>query len=321
MITGRDQQPDGCLDAETLAAWVDGGLDARAAAMAESHVSSCERCREIIALISHTETVPGSRLSVPELPWHRRLRAAWMIPLAASVAAVGLWMIVPANRLATVPPSLQPESSLARDRAPTAPAEAPAGALRAAEPKRQQPAAPAIDQLAKSVRSAPDPSKNKEQKLADRQGAREDRLEERVAAGRPAPPAAAAPAAQALGRMNVNVSPREIASPDPRTRWRLLDGGTVEYTADGGVTWETLSTGVTEQLMAGSSPTTDVCWIVGRGGLVLLTTDGRRWQRVAFPETLDLSGVQATDSRSALVTAADGMLFRTIDGGVSWSRP
>jgi photosystem II stability/assembly factor-like uncharacterized protein len=180
---------------------------------------------------------------------------------------------------------------------------------------------PSVDQLARSRELPPDPAKNKEEKLADRRTERDDRIEQRDAPARPAEPAAAAPTAQAFGRLNANASPIEIASPNSRTRWRLAGVGTVEYTSDAGVTWETLSTGVTEQLTAGSSPTADVCWIVGKGGIVLLTTDGRRWQRIAFPEVIDLAGVQATDNRSALVIAADGMLFRTNDAGATWSRP
>ena len=40
-----------CLDGETLAAWVEGGLSRTDAAMAEAHVSSCPRCQEIAGLI------------------------------------------------------------------------------------------------------------------------------------------------------------------------------------------------------------------------------------------------------------------------------
>ena len=83
MNTERDQPDNGHLDAETLAAWVDGGLDPRAAAMAESHVSSCDRCQEIVALISQAESVHAAQLPVPD-PWYRRLRAAWLVPLTAT---------------------------------------------------------------------------------------------------------------------------------------------------------------------------------------------------------------------------------------------
>ncbi|MEO8680938.1 MAG: YCF48-related protein [Vicinamibacterales bacterium] len=327
-----------CLDAETLAAWADGGLDPAAAAMAEAHVSSCDRCQAILGLMAKTEPV----LVPAEAPWFRRFRAGWLIPLTAGVAAVGLWMIVPANRSTTVPPTQPAAADEARtqpaneaqtqatnevqNQAPAATTQAPAESSRMADAKRQKQEPAAVDQLAKNVESPT--AGAKEEKAADR--ARADLFEARDEPARPmaAPPAPAAPAAgasaapaQALGRVNAKALSSEIASPNPRTRWRLRGGGNVEYTPDGGQTWEATPTGVTEQLTAGSSPTADVCWMVGKDGVVLLTTDGRHWQRLAFPETIDLAAVLASDSRSALVTAADGMLFRTNDGGASWNRP
>ena len=318
----RDRQHDDCLDAETLAAWADGGLDPAAAAMAEAHVSSCERCQEIVGLMAHTATVPDARVAAPGLPWWRQFRAGWLIPLTAGVAAVGLWMIVPAERPASRPqaPPLQADAAKSRDEAPAAPTAAPAEPVRERQAPRPQQAPVVVDQLAKSLEK-PDASKNKEEKqLADRQAARVDALAETVTVV-PQAPAAVVAAPQALGRVNAKAASREIASPNPRTRWRLLDGGNVDYTSDGGANWEAVATGVTDRLTAGSSPTADVCWIVGDNGIVLLTTDGRRWQHLAFPETMDLAAVQATDSRSALVTTADGMLFQTRDGGLTWTRP
>jgi len=80
-------------------------------------------------------------------------------------------------------------------------------------------------------------------------------------------------------------------------------------------------TGIAAVLTAGAAPTTTVCWVVGRGGVVLLTTDGRTWRRVAFPEMTDLSAVRATDARTASVSTADGRIFSTSDGGATWDRP
>jgi photosystem II stability/assembly factor-like uncharacterized protein len=62
-----------------------------------------------------------------------------------------------------------------------------------------------------------------------------------------------------------------------------------------------------------------VCWLVGARGLVLLTTDAVRWRRMAFPESVDLVAVQATDASHATVTAADGRRFSTSDGGATWT--
>jgi photosystem II stability/assembly factor-like uncharacterized protein len=75
------------------------------------------------------------------------------------------------------------------------------------------------------------------------------------------------------------------------------------------------------ELVAGSAPSSGVCWVVGGSGVVLLTIDGgTTWRRVSFPEATDLRSVEATDSRVATITAGDGRTFRTTDGGVSWQR-
>ena len=110
-----------------------------------------------------------------------------------------------------------------------------------------------------------------------------------------------------------------IASLALPARWRI-SGTTLEHSTDGGSTWSSVATGVTSELTAVSSPSSIVCWVVGRGGVVLRTTDGQNFSRVAFPEITDLSAVQATDARSASVTASDGRVFRTSDGGAHVAR-
>jgi photosystem II stability/assembly factor-like uncharacterized protein len=52
-----------------------------------------------------------------------------------------------------------------------------------------------------------------------------------------------------------------------------------------------------------------------------LSTDGRTWQRVAFPESVDLVSIRASDGVNATVTAADGRTFTTTDGGRTWRLP
>ena len=42
------------LDAETVAAWMDGGLDATSLATAEAHASNCERCQALLATVAKT---------------------------------------------------------------------------------------------------------------------------------------------------------------------------------------------------------------------------------------------------------------------------
>jgi photosystem II stability/assembly factor-like uncharacterized protein len=111
-----------------------------------------------------------------------------------------------------------------------------------------------------------------------------------------------------------------IVSSNPATRFRLLRGGGVQRSADAGATWRTEVTGATDTLTAGASPSPSVCWLIGPSGMVLLSTDGRSWRRIVFPETVDLRSVAATDDESATVTTADGRAFATTDGGQTWSR-
>lgn len=112
---------------------------------------------------------------------------------------------------------------------------------------------------------------------------------------------------------------RDIVSPNPTVRWRVGAAGSIQYSTTGGSSWQPLASGVAVDLTAGASPSASVCWVVGRSGTVLLTTNGIRWQRVAFPETLDLTAVEAADARSAKVTAVTGRSFRTVDGGATWT--
>jgi len=155
--------------------------------------------------------------------------------------------------------------------------------------------------------------------------------ERRAQAFAPGPPAAVTPV---IGGANAvtparetatmaasRASPLEILSPDRSSRWRPGAGGAVEYSSDGGATWQPLATGVSADLTAGASPSASVCWLVGRAGTVVLSTDGRRWQRVTFPEAADLTAVSATDARTATVTTADGRRFSTTDGGLTWRQP
>jgi len=94
----------------------------------------------------------------------------------------------------------------------------------------------------------------------------------------------------------------------------------VQRSADGGATWQTQTTGVSDTLSGGSSPTPSVCWLVGPGGIVLRTTDGRSWTRIPFPEAVPLISIRATDDQTATVTTEDGRQFATEDGGRRWTR-
>lgn len=96
MNTDRDH-----LDAETVAAWMDGGLDGAALAAAEAHASNCDRCQELLATV--TKTLPEAAGSVSATGSLKATGGAWwrwwMAPIAATAAAVTLWMVVPQEQL------------------------------------------------------------------------------------------------------------------------------------------------------------------------------------------------------------------------------
>jgi hypothetical protein len=143
------------------------------------------------------------------------------------------------------------------------------------------------------------------------------------------PPSGSAAAADVAGfgparapalAMKMAATPSPIVSPDVNTQWRIVPNGGVERSTDRGATWQQQSTGVTVTLSAGVAPSSKVCWLVGPAGIVVRSTDGGTWQRVAFPEAIDLASIRATDDMHAVVTAADGRTFTTADGGRTWTR-
>ncbi len=84
--------------------------------------------------------------------------------------------------------------------------------------------------------------------------------------------------------------------------------------------WISQSSGVTTDLLDGSAASHSVCWVVGKSGTLLRTTDGgEHWQRVTPPSAHDLIAVTATNSQIATVTAEPGVRFTTHDGGVTWA--
>jgi Photosynthesis system II assembly factor YCF48 len=110
-----------------------------------------------------------------------------------------------------------------------------------------------------------------------------------------------------------------IVSPGGAVRWRVLRGRIVEHSSDGGANWATQYTATDNAvLLSGAAPSSTVAWLVGRAGMVLVTTDGRTWQRVGFPEAVDLVIVTATDARTATVTTADKRTFITTNSGQTW---
>jgi hypothetical protein len=289
---GGDTRPPGaCLDAETLAAWADGGLPAAQRALVEAHVADCDRCLAMAGAMATTAPPTAEA----EGPTWSPIR--WLLPLTTAAVAVTAWLVVRPAEPPTI--STAPVSDAAEMAKPTETLSGAETELRERAESRR------ADQPAPQRKAAPPP------------------------ADPTAPPTAAAvPPAQPVGELKDERQQAfarsaqlsgVILSPDPNIRWRLR-GSVVERTTDGAASWVAQEDGVDTELLAGASPARDVAWIVGRRGTILLTTDGTTWERLPFPEKAsDLVAITAQDAARATVTTSDGRTYVTTDGGRNWS--
>ncbi len=109
-----------------------------------------------------------------------------------------------------------------------------------------------------------------------------------------------------------------IATSNPAVIWRVSRGGKIERSSNAGHTWQAQPSGVTTDLVAGSAPSETVCWVVGRAGTILRTTDGEHWEKISSPTRLDLASIEAQDALHATLVAADQTRYFTEDGGQTW---
>jgi hypothetical protein len=118
--------------------------------------------------------------------------------------------------------------------------------------------------------------------------------------------------------VGVQPGPTTILTPDPAILWRFAGSGFVERSTDGGATWQGEEASAGAVLIAGAAPSADVCWLVGRDGLILMTKDAKTWKKIAPPVEGDFIAVSAESAPKATVTAADGRKFSTNNGGKKW---
>src|SRR4051812_46019862 len=93
-----DESGAACVDAESLAAWIDGGLSADARARVEHHAAGCARCQALLASMARTAPALDDR------PWWRSSIAKWAVPIAAMATALVVWVAVDRDS-SRLPPS------------------------------------------------------------------------------------------------------------------------------------------------------------------------------------------------------------------------
>ena len=138
----RDGATGACLDAETLAAWTDGGLTGHALEAAQLHVADCSRCQELAGTLAR---ITGIAPQPEPVPVSRRW-LAWFVPLTAAAAALAIWIAVP-DRNALVRPAAAPQRELQGKAAEPKPVEP-----HAAEPQPKAPTpAPPLDRRSQVI--------------------------------------------------------------------------------------------------------------------------------------------------------------------------
>src|SRR5687767_6565917 len=286
----NDERATECLDAETLAALADDTLPAAVRRDAEAHLADCDRCQALTAAMVRTDATGTMAVEVS------RTRRAfnWLVPAAAAATAVALWVLVPDQRTPPPAPAISDQQTSAAP--PTAAVETER--RDSLEPRAipENEVAPASPTASLADRPSPAPAelaRTSPPGLEERQEAlKVEELASRDSAGNvqsppptesvpvggslqaSAPASASAPARDTGARESDAVAQQraaafragaafDIASPNPRIRWRVGPAGTVQRTEDQGVTWTSQQTGVAAELIAGSAPAADVCWIVG----------------------------------------------------------
>ena len=339
-MPGDEAGPGPCLEPEVLAAWMDGTLSAADRRIAEGHAAGCDRCQAMLAAMVRSEPAPARPAR-----WWSTGAIRWAAPLVAGALAVTLWFAADPAILRSR--ATLPSAPVARSTPPPAQVSGSVSAVHEAVSASDAPASPAMKDRAaaspgetaerrKAVKEEPSRADTSAKaaaapaaldKKVDVLKSASDARNEAASAPAPAAPAAqaAAPAQTASDRfagatIASEVNARDIVSPLPSARWRIVSADRVDRSTDGGATWTRTALPAGAQVTAGASPAAGVCWLVGRDGLVLKTVDGVTWTRVLFPEPLTLVAVRSTGADAAVATSDSGASLATSDGGRTWLR-
>jgi hypothetical protein len=309
--------PEACPDADTLAAWCDDALAPRERTAVETHAAGCERCQAWLAAMVRTAPAPAPTR------WWRSHSLAWLAPLAATAAAVGVWAIVPRvpgrqQPLASRPISPATVSSAAAD-GPRQMTGATTG-LAAVQPNtatpreaRVSPAREAPASRAALLDRAAQASRSQEEAAA-RTPAAAPTAEKAVAAGLAAAPASAAADQAASQAISVPApSPPVAALPE------VLRGRTTAESAPAAPA-RFLSR------VASSRPPIVVAsngrsqWRVSPGGVVEHSVDaGASWQIQESGVNVTLAAGAAPNPSVCWLVGPGGVVLLSTDGR-SWQQ-
>jgi hypothetical protein len=111
----------------------------------------------------------------------------------------------------------------------------------------------------------------------------------------------------------------------PVSRWTISSDGQLEHSIDSGKTWQPVAVADNATFRALSANGPDL-WVGGASGLLYHSADaGGHWTRVkpaagATNLTADIAAIEFTDARQGKITASNGEVWLTDDGGQNWHK-
>lgn len=316
-----------CLDAETLAAWVDGGLPAGQIRQAELHVSSCARCQAMVA--ATMTSAPLSEAVVADRP-SRTWSFGWMVPAAAGIAAVGLWFMVPST------------TPLNKDTPAPAVASAPAAERELAQAPIEQ--SEFRDRLARDSGTEKNDAAAPQRRQVPQQTAANEAKPESTIAGRADQPTAAREeaAAKVAGDLGASKDSRSApeavpppsalaAAPPPSApaaasppSASAAAGVSMAPAAASRAAYAVAADRSANVQVAGAevvSPNPSIRWRTGPGGSIQHSVDGgATWTLQSAGVSVDLLGGASPSPDVCWLVGRAGTVLRTTDGGRQWQR-
>ena len=287
---------EACLDAETLAAWADGGLSAKAAEAVELHASSCPRCMAVLATMERTAPAPTVTHG-----WTPMRLFRWAAPLAAAATAVAIWVAVPDRTMAPI------EST--SERAEQAPVPVPLPVPEAVtEPGT-------MNQKGEPGTEIPERGTPTPQPEARTPEPEKSQLRDELRRERSAP--------QTLGSAAAPPEPDAAPVPPPAAPApRAFAADTVAESATAATAQRSAtSMSLTAKSAESISPSNSLLqWRVVQPPSVERSLDGgQTWTKTTLPAP-DVVAIRAVDADRAVATTSDNTVFYTSDAGRSWTR-
>jgi len=327
-VNGSDSQAttSACIDAETLAAWADGGLSKAEAALVEVHLADCERCTAMLATFARS--IPEQRAAQSLWTrWHLR----WLVPVATAATVAALWVLVPrpeSPQIAALKSerTVDPQTPAAAEPAPPAATAAPsetkeqesrqrAPASTSADTfatREESPRAPAPEQLADAGRDA-NARADAAPGDADAKVAQPRALNEAVAVAPPPPAREADRETSAVERQTARAaSPSAPSANQAPAAAAPVAGFSAESAARGAVAPPAAAA---IPLIEIASPDPMTRWrVIGAGQVERTTTGGTQWVRAVLPESATLIGGSSPSPSVCWLVGRAGAIYVTTDG-------